>query len=256
MRQQSKLEWINGGDHCTKLFFAKMKQRKQASYIFCINDETGNRVDGFQAVADVMIEFYQKLLGEQNTNHTHVSQKIMEAGPILNTEQQLTLCSAITNEEIKEVIFSIPNEKSPGPDGYSSGLFKATWGELGPLVCQAIQEFFTTGKLLKECNLTNLVVLPKSPHPMNATDFRPISCCTVIYKSVSKIMCNRLNNVLPYIISPSQGAFVQGRELLYNVLLSQELARGYNRQHISPRCLMKIDLRRLMTQFNGISLRK
>ena len=79
---------------------------------------------------------------------------------------------------------------------------------------------------------------------MNATDFRPISCCTVIYKSVSKIMCNRLKKVLPYIISPSQGAFVQGRELLCNVLLSQELARGYNRQHISPTCLMKIDLRK------------
>ena len=92
-------------------------------------------MDGFQAVADVMIEFYQKLLGEQNTNHAHVSQKIMEAGPILNIEQQLTVCSAITNEEIKEVIFSIPNEKSPRPDGYSSGFFKATWGELGPLVC-------------------------------------------------------------------------------------------------------------------------
>jgi len=53
MRQQSKLEWINVGDHCTKFFFAKMKQRKQVNYIFSINDETGNRVDGFQAVADV-----------------------------------------------------------------------------------------------------------------------------------------------------------------------------------------------------------
>ncbi|KAJ8419404.1 hypothetical protein Cgig2_007179 [Carnegiea gigantea] len=62
MRQQSKLECINGRDHYTKFFFAKMKQRKQANYIFSINDYTGNRVDGFQAVAKVMTEFYQKLL--------------------------------------------------------------------------------------------------------------------------------------------------------------------------------------------------
>ena len=27
MRQQSKMDWINEGDHCTKFFFAKMKQR-------------------------------------------------------------------------------------------------------------------------------------------------------------------------------------------------------------------------------------
>ncbi|KAJ8423028.1 LOW QUALITY PROTEIN: hypothetical protein Cgig2_016506 [Carnegiea gigantea] len=33
MRQQSKMDWINDGDHCNKFFFAKIKQRKQANYI-------------------------------------------------------------------------------------------------------------------------------------------------------------------------------------------------------------------------------
>lgn len=154
------------------------------------------------------------------------------------------LCFAVTQKEIKKVIFSFPNEKSPGPNGYSSGFFKACWGDIGSLVCDAIQEFFTTGQLAPACNFTNLVVLPKVPHPMNSTDVRPISCCTVFYKSISKLICNRLKKVLPSIISPSQGAFVQGRELLYKVLLCQELVRVYNRQHISARCLMKIDLKK------------
>ncbi|KAJ8446318.1 hypothetical protein Cgig2_005849 [Carnegiea gigantea] len=69
MRQQSKLEWINNGDQCIKLFFTKMKQRKQANYIYSINDATGMRVDGFSAAAKVMIEFYHQLIGEQQTNH-------------------------------------------------------------------------------------------------------------------------------------------------------------------------------------------
>jgi len=79
---------------------------------------------------------------------------------------------------------------------------------------------------------------------MNPTDFRSISCCTVLYKSISKLLCNWLKNVLPGLVNPSQGAFVQCREMLYDVLLSQELARGYNRKNISPRCIMKIDLKK------------
>jgi len=83
-------------------------------------------------------------------------------------------------------------------------------------------------------NTTNLVVLPKTTHPMIAADFRPISCCNVVYKSISKLLYSRLKKVLPAIVNPSQGAFVKGRELLYNVLLSQEVARGYNRKIYPP----------------------
>jgi len=89
----------------------------------------------------------------------------------------------------------------------------------------------------------------KGPHPTNATDFRPISCCTIIYKVVAKPLCARLKHVLPALINQIQGAFVQGRQLLYNVLLCQKIGRGYGRKHLSPRCLMKIDPKKA---FNSI----
>ncbi|KAJ8422255.1 LOW QUALITY PROTEIN: hypothetical protein Cgig2_025875 [Carnegiea gigantea] len=82
MRQQTKLDWINDGDHYTK-------------FIYSINDGNGTRVDGLLAVAKVMTEYYQKLL---ETNRTPILQKIIEEGPCLNMEQQLSLCSLITNE--------------------------------------------------------------------------------------------------------------------------------------------------------------
>ena len=50
--------------------------------------------------------------------------------------------------------------------------------------------------------------------------------------------------ILPDIINPGQGAFVKGREIIFNVLICQDLARGYQRKHISPRCLLKIDLQK------------
>ena len=58
------------------------------------------------------------------------------------------------------------------------------------------------------------------------------------------MLCQRIKEILPSVIDPHQAAFVQGRELLYNVLISQVIAGGYQRPHISPRCLLKIDLQK------------
>jgi len=86
-----------------------------------------------------------------------------------------------------------------------------------------------------------LVILPKISNPEKASDFRPISCCNVIYKKITKLLCSRPKEVLPPLINEGQGAFVKGRELLFNVLLCQELAKGYNRKHTTPSYIMKVD---------------
>ncbi|KAL0287863.1 UNVERIFIED_CONTAM: hypothetical protein Sradi_7115700 [Sesamum radiatum] len=41
-----------------------------------------------------------------------------------------------------------------------------------------------------------------------------------------------------------QDFFVSGRRISNNILLGQELFHGYNRQHLPPRCALKVDLRK------------
>ncbi|KAK4709666.1 hypothetical protein R3W88_004179 [Solanum pinnatisectum] len=43
-------------------------------------------------------------------------------------------------------------------------------------------------------------------------------------------------------VDPSQAAFVPGRMIVDNILLSHELEKGYGRKGISPRSMMKIDI--------------
>nr|GLL29998.1 uncharacterized protein LOC109177999 [Ipomoea trifida] len=50
--------------------------------------------------------------------------------------------------------------------------------------------------------------------------------------------------VLPDLIDPAQGAFVKGRSISENILMAQELIRGYARKRISPRCMIMVDIRK------------
>jgi len=144
--------------------------------------------------------------------------------------------------------FSIPSFKSLGLDGFNSGFFNAAWGIIVPFVCSAIQESFHTGVMPSYISATKLIVLPKVPNPQLATDFTPISYCNTIYKCITKLLSQRIEIILPHLIDPSQGAFIKGRELLYNVLICQDIARGYQRKGISLRYMLKTDLQKHLTQ--------
>ncbi|GKE36472.1 sugar transport protein 13, partial [Tanacetum coccineum] len=148
----------------------------------------------------------------------------------------------ISNEEIKAALFSMDDDKASGPDGFSSKFFKASWSIVGSEVSQAIKDYFSNGKLLKEINSTIIALVPKIKTPKKVSDFRPISCCNVLYKCISKVIANRVKGVLNSLVSSCQSAFIPSRQISDNILLTQELMRNYHRKGGPPKVAFKIDI--------------
>lgn len=148
----------------------------------------------------------------------------------------------VTGEEIQKVLFAMPNNKSPGPDGFPCEFFKSTWSILGHDFIVAVQSVFKFGFLPKGVNSTILALIPKKIDSMQMKDYRPIACCNVLYKVVSKLLANRLKLLLPRIVCENQSALIKGRLLMENVLLASEMVKDYHQDSISPRCLLKIDI--------------
>ncbi|XP_074288545.1 uncharacterized protein LOC141613701 [Silene latifolia] len=134
---------------------------------------------------------------------------------------------------------------SAGPKvSVEAGFFKSAWDIVGDTFCLAVEEYFRKGRMMRKVNTTLLALVPKKEVPLTVQDFRPITCCSVVYKTISKIIANRLQKVLPELVGNEQAAFIKGRSIFENIMMSQNLIKGYNQSLISTRCLIKVDIRK------------
>ncbi|GJZ98249.1 RNA-directed DNA polymerase, eukaryota, reverse transcriptase zinc-binding domain protein [Tanacetum coccineum] len=127
----------------------------------------------------------------------------------INTEDAQRMVRNISDSEIKNAMFEIEDSKASGPDGYTARFYKSAWSIVGSEVCQAIKDFSLMGRFL-----------------------------------VSKILTTRIKGVLGKLVGENQSAFIEGRQITDNILLSQELFRGYNRKHNIKKVSFKIDLQK------------
>lgn len=189
------------------------------------------------------MNYYTGLFGTARATTT-IDRTLVEDSHLMTDSMNETLTKKLTLAELKNVVFCMGNNKAPGPDGYNSYFFKKAWPLIHSLLFEAVDSFFLNGKLLRQINNTFVTLIPKVANPMYIKDFRPIACCNTIYKVITKILAQRIQSMMPHLVLSNQSAFVTGRLMQHNILLSQELIRGYAQKNVSPRCLLKIDLQK------------
>ncbi|XP_062118450.1 uncharacterized protein LOC133832078 [Humulus lupulus] len=175
-------------------------------------------------------QHFQSFLGGYSVAYGLIESSVVHLGSILSLDDQTELLKPFTFQDVKTAMFSIKAVKSPSPDGFGAGFFKSLWFVIGKEVATAVLEFFDTGCIPKALNNTILTLIPKVSQPSNASGYRPIACCNTLYKCISKMLCNRLTSILPKMVNQNEGAFVKNRSLAHNVLILQDLLKGYNRK--------------------------
>ncbi|GKA64593.1 RNA-directed DNA polymerase, eukaryota, reverse transcriptase zinc-binding domain protein [Tanacetum coccineum] len=107
--------------------------------------------------------------GDKNSAYFHKVLKSIDAelrkfvGRTIKIDDQeaCRMINEVSSKEIKEALFDIDDNKALRPDGYTAKFFKQSWNVIGEDVCNAVKEFFSKGKLLKELNATLITLVPK-----------------------------------------------------------------------------------------------
>ncbi|GKA41366.1 RNA-directed DNA polymerase, eukaryota, reverse transcriptase zinc-binding domain protein [Tanacetum coccineum] len=215
--QNAKITWMSDGDRNSKFFHEVIKGRIHRNRIDMVCNEKGERFDG-KSVADQFVSHFQNFLG-----------KAMQVNPFVPNSLNL---KKVSMEDATSMVKPVTNE------------------EIKCALCSAVKEFFLKGKMLREINATLITLIPKLSTPMKVSDYRPIACCNMLYKIISKMLTNRIKSALCKIVSPCQSAFIPGRQITDNILITQELLRGYNWKNGPKRVAMKIDIQKAYDTVN------
>lgn len=199
-RQKSRVQWLQLGDSNTVFFFANMKNRISQNRIKSLINANGILIQGQDEINAEITNYYKGLLGAVADQFPSINPLVMREGKTLERHHQLLLITPITRNEVSRALKDIDDLKAPGCDGYNAYFFKKAWPVIGDEVTNAALEFFSSGYLYQPINCTTITLIPKVQNLSRVSDFRPISCCTILYKLISKILTQRLQQVMDMLV--------------------------------------------------------
>lgn len=133
-------------------------------------------------------------------------------------------------------------DKAPDPDGMTPSLFLKHWNIVWNDMVNLTRHFFGIGEILQSLNDTNLVFIPKKKHPTLVGELRPIALCNVLIKVITKVMGNRMKEILDDVVSDTQSAFIPGRLISDNIMISYEIMHYLKRKKVEKDGFMALKL--------------
>jgi hypothetical protein len=149
-------------------------------------------------------------------------QTMLENIPTLIRKKRKNLLQEIEEEEMIQAIWSLEKDKAPGPDGFSIHFYRTFWNIVRSNLKRMLNHTLRKKKVGGGTNSTFLALIPKEINPSSFSRFHPISLCNSTYKILTKIIANRLKQIIGRIISNNQGGFIQKRQIVDNIILVQE----------------------------------
>ncbi|XP_027158259.1 uncharacterized protein LOC113759880 [Coffea eugenioides] len=210
------------------------------NFISRVKDAAGQWIENIEGIKASVTNFFTTLFCSDREGRE--TPQVDFAVPKLNQLENSELHKLPTMEELKEVIFSMSQDSAPGPDGFSAGFYQASWVIICEDLLDAVLEFFEGGQQPRGFTSTSIVLIPKVVGASQWKEFRSISLCNFSSKLISKILANRINRLLPRLVSDWQTGFVPGREIVDNILLAQELVLDLDRRLKHSNLILKLDM--------------
>ena len=225
---RSKAQWIKEGEKPTRYFCNLEKRHHTNKNVSFLNKDNGVIISEQEDILKEVHNFYKNLYSIKGVEDIDLEYLKKEAILLTDNETEGIKGEIVLSEAIT-VLRNMKNNKSPGPDGYTTEFYKFFFNDIGKFLIRSFNESFLNGSLSITQYQGVITCIPKEGKPKQfVKNWRPISLLNVSYKILSSCVASRIKCCLPKIIHESQKGFMQGRyigeniRLLYDTLLITE----------------------------------
>ncbi|GLJ44609.1 hypothetical protein SUGI_0937580 [Cryptomeria japonica] len=141
-RDKSRELWIEARDPNSKFFHASFKAKMNKNRINQLMDDLGRMVSKAEELEDIALKYFEKILGST------VGARDETVGYLLDIidkqileEDNASLLSLITKDEVKKATFDLHPHKAPGPDRVTMELYQKCWIFMGEDIWLVVEEF-------------------------------------------------------------------------------------------------------------------
>lgn len=237
VRQRARISQLREGDANSKYFHMKVNARRRKLFIpvFEYEGQTATSQEDKIALAK---DYFQGILGVSEPNSAEL--QFNQIFPLAPNLQELEV--PFSEEEVWKVIKEMPNEKAPGPDGFTGLFYQRCWQVIKGEVLAALTKFHSGNhQNLDNLNTAVITLLPKKDAPTLIKDYRPISLIHSFSKLATKILASRLAPRMGDLVAENQTAFIRGRSIHENFIFVRGLALQFHRRK-KPMILLKLDI--------------
>ena len=187
-------------------FFANYKKQQRKTFINELYGKYHLPTSNPNEMLETVRYFYSNLYNEKETNtHTRTT-FLKEVDCAVSAEHVEILKRTPNDEEIDNVVKSLANGKSPGPDGISAEFYKRCLPIIKTELREVFQYWFEKENIPGEIKKGVITLIHKKGDDADLNNYRPITLFNLDYKIYTKILANRIKELIPSLIDKTQFA--------------------------------------------------
>ena len=214
---RSKCRWISDGEKNSKYFYALEKSNYNAKTCYAIFDPNNpdQLLETQEQIIDKQKIFYQELYAkDQNINFDLINTHNI----FVNDIDRLRQDSMLTLQELKDAVFAIAKNKTPGKDGLTADFYQVFWDELSVPFLNMVNQSYSDNKLHQTALQGVLNLIPKqNKDSRHIKNLRPITLLNTDYKIIEKAIAAKIMPSLYYLTNHNQRGSMPERRISVNI---------------------------------------
>ena len=235
---RSKAKWVEHGEKNSKYFLNLEKRNFNTKYIRKLILNNGIEISEPDMIIKEQKQFYTDLYQSSiDSANIYSNENIFLNNrdiPELDQSNKQVCESQLTMEDIHKALMSMANDKSPGPDGFTTNFFKFFWPDLRKPLLESYLYSFQNGELADSQRRGLLSLIPKPDKDLRyLKSWRPLSLLATDYKILAKALACKLQKVVGTIVSSNQVGYVKNRFIGENIRIIDDIVSFTSQQNHS-----------------------